>query len=53
MLQPETSNSAENVGVARSADEHERLLRMYEQMLEIRVFEEHVNELYLSAKMPM
>jgi acetoin:2,6-dichlorophenolindophenol oxidoreductase subunit alpha len=28
------------------------LLRMYEQMLKIRVFEEHVNELYLSAKMP-
>jgi pyruvate dehydrogenase E1 component alpha subunit len=25
---------------------------MYEQMLKIRVFEEHVNELYLSAKMP-
>ncbi len=52
MLQPETSNSAENVGVTRSADERERLLRMYEQMLKIRVFEEHVNELYLSAKMP-
>ena len=52
MLQPETSNSAENVGGARSAVERERLLRMYEQMLKIRVFEEHVNELYLSAKMP-
>jgi acetoin:2,6-dichlorophenolindophenol oxidoreductase subunit alpha len=52
VLQPETSNSAENVGGARSAVERERLLRMYEQMLKIRVFEEHVNELYLSAKMP-
>lgn len=52
MLQPETSNSAEHVGGARSAVERERLLRMYEQMLKIRVFEEHVNELYLSAKMP-
>ncbi len=27
-------------------------LRMYAQMLQIRVFEEHVNELYRSAKMP-
>jgi TPP-dependent pyruvate/acetoin dehydrogenase alpha subunit len=27
-------------------------LRMYTQMLRIRVFEEHVNELYRSAKMP-
>jgi acetoin:2,6-dichlorophenolindophenol oxidoreductase subunit alpha len=27
-------------------------LRMYEQMLKIRVFEEHVNVLYTSAKMP-
>jgi len=52
VLQPETSNSAENVGGAKSAVERERLLRMYEQMLKIRVFEEHVNELYLSAKMP-
>src|SRR5437667_3578833 len=35
-----------------SADEHQRSLRMYEQMLKIRVFEEHVNELYLGARMP-
>src|SRR5712691_9562677 len=27
-------------------------LQMYAQMLRIRVFEEHVNELYTSAKMP-
>ena len=27
-------------------------LSMYEQMLKIRIFEEHVNELYRSAKMP-
>src|SRR5690242_21691820 len=27
-------------------------LHMYEQMLKIRVFEEHVNELYRGAKMP-
>ncbi|MGZ8693231.1 MAG: ABC transporter substrate-binding protein, partial [Gaiellaceae bacterium] len=27
-------------------------LRMLEQMLKIRVFEEHVNDLYRAAKMP-
>jgi acetoin:2,6-dichlorophenolindophenol oxidoreductase subunit alpha len=52
VLQPETSNSTENVGDARSADEREQWLHMYEQMLKIRVFEEHVNELYTSARMP-
>jgi acetoin:2,6-dichlorophenolindophenol oxidoreductase subunit alpha len=30
----------------------ERLLRFYRQMLKIRLFEEQVNQLYLSAKMP-
>ncbi|MGH7774796.1 MAG: thiamine pyrophosphate-dependent dehydrogenase E1 component subunit alpha [Candidatus Binatia bacterium] len=30
----------------------ERLLRFYRQMLRIRLFEEQVNQLYLSAKMP-
>ena len=30
----------------------EQWLHMYEQMLKIRIFEEHVNELYRSAKMP-
>ncbi|HZU69111.1 MAG TPA: thiamine pyrophosphate-dependent dehydrogenase E1 component subunit alpha [Ktedonobacteraceae bacterium] len=30
----------------------EHWLQMYEQMLKIRLFEEHVNELYKSAKMP-
>lgn len=30
----------------------ERWLQMYRQMWRIRVFEEHVNQLYLSAKMP-
>jgi pyruvate dehydrogenase E1 component alpha subunit len=37
---------------ASSADQSKQWLRMYEQMLKIRVFEEHVNMLYLSAKMP-
>jgi acetoin:2,6-dichlorophenolindophenol oxidoreductase subunit alpha len=64
VLHPETSNSAENVGGVRSrgdtslagiqppAGERERWLHMYEQMLKIRIFEEHVNQLYTSAKMP-
>ncbi len=30
----------------------ESALRMYEQMRRIRTFEEHVNDLYRSAKMP-
>src|SRR5713226_10537881 len=30
----------------------EKLLRFYRQMLKIRLFEEQVNQLYLSAKMP-
>ncbi len=33
-------------------DERELWLRMYEQMLKIRIFEEQVNELYTSARMP-
>ena len=40
------------MGSASSADQDKQWLRMYEQMLKIRVFEEHVNALYLSAKMP-
>jgi TPP-dependent pyruvate/acetoin dehydrogenase alpha subunit len=35
-----------------SAGERERWLRMYRQMLTIRLFEEQVNELYTSARMP-
>jgi len=42
----------ENVGGESSVDQSKQWLRMYEQMLKIRVFEEHVNVLYLSAKMP-
>jgi pyruvate dehydrogenase E1 component alpha subunit len=34
------------------ATEREQALRLYGQMRRIRVFEEHVNELYRSAKMP-
>src|SRR5574337_1502451 len=39
--------TAEPAGAERA-----RWLHMYELMLKIRLFEEHVNELYLSAKMP-
>src|SRR3982074_3429095 len=37
---------------AISAVDREEWLHMYEQMFKIRTFEEHVNELYMSAKMP-
>ncbi|OGQ79680.1 MAG: ABC transporter substrate-binding protein [Deltaproteobacteria bacterium RIFCSPLOWO2_12_FULL_60_19] len=41
---------------ARATDttkaDSERLLRFYRQMMKIRLFEEQVNQLYLSAKMP-
>ncbi len=52
MVHSETSNSVENKGGTSSSDQSKQWLRMYEQMLKIRVFEEHVNVLYLSAKMP-
>ncbi len=51
MVQSETSDSVENTGSVSSLDQPEKWLHMYEQMLKIRVFEEHVNTLYLSAKM--
>src|SRR5450755_872001 len=51
MLQPETSNSFD--AWASSGDGGQaRWLLLYEQMLKIRIFEEHVNQLYLTAKMP-
>lgn len=34
------------------ADERQKWLHMYHEMLKIRIFEEHVNQLYLGAKMP-
>jgi TPP-dependent pyruvate/acetoin dehydrogenase alpha subunit len=37
---------------AIQAIDREQWLHMYQQMLRIRVFEDHVNQLYLSAKMP-
>ncbi len=50
MLQPRASESEEEH--APLTGERTQWLSMYEQMLKIRVFEEHVNELYTSAKMP-
>ena len=48
--------STASQGTAQDIDlpsvSREQWLLMYGQMLRIRVFEEHVNELYLSAKMP-
>jgi pyruvate dehydrogenase E1 component alpha subunit len=52
VVHSETSNSVENKEVTSSEDQSKQWLRMYEQMLKIRVFEEQVNVLYLSAKMP-
>ena len=51
MLQHETSKSHQT-GVSSRDTEQARWLSMYEQMLKIRVFEEHVNQLYLTARMP-
>jgi acetoin:2,6-dichlorophenolindophenol oxidoreductase subunit alpha len=51
MSQPQASKAASPVEVAHSENEQARWLSMYEQMLKIRTFEEHVNQLYLSARM--
>src|SRR5579885_2363092 len=50
MSQSQTTRPEQAVEPAEA--ERARWLRMYELMLKIRLFEEHVNELYLSAKMP-
>jgi pyruvate dehydrogenase E1 component alpha subunit len=51
MLQPETSKSIDTE-ISSGGPEQVSWLGMYEQMLKIRLFEEHVNQLYLTAKMP-
>ena len=38
--------------IKKSRTEHEQWLHMYRQMLKIRKFEENVNQLYTTAKMP-
>jgi acetoin:2,6-dichlorophenolindophenol oxidoreductase subunit alpha len=55
MPHPETPNTGHAaVPLANTApvEDRDRWLLMYRQMLTIRIFEEHVNELYLTAKMP-
>ncbi len=49
MVQPETSQPGSTELFAGIGG---RWLLMYEQMLKIRLFEEHVNQLYLTARMP-
>src|SRR5881397_3584746 len=45
-------SKAQPAGIDTSRIDGKRLLRFYRQMLKIRLFEEQVNQLYLSAKMP-
>ncbi len=51
MGQPATLNSKHEDEELSSVD-LKRWLRMYQQMLRIRIFEQYVNELYTGAKMP-
>src|SRR5437660_4055553 len=51
MIDSKTSGP-EPEGREGSGEKPELWLSMYEQMLKIRIFEEHVNQLYTSAKMP-
>jgi pyruvate dehydrogenase E1 component alpha subunit len=51
MAQVKAARQAQESG-ASSAEERERWLGMYRQMIRIRVFEEQVNDLYKTARMP-
>jgi pyruvate dehydrogenase E1 component alpha subunit len=46
------SGASKQAELSDQRTERERWLRMYERMLKIRFFEEQVNELYTSARMP-
>ncbi|MBN1889535.1 MAG: pyruvate dehydrogenase (acetyl-transferring) E1 component subunit alpha [Thermoflexales bacterium] len=46
------SSSDSTPGTTTMVSEVDKCLHMYEQMCKIRVFEEHVDELYKTAKMP-
>jgi len=48
----QTTTDRARAEVEAPAVDSEQWLHMYEQMLKIRVFETHVNDLYTSAKMP-
>jgi len=52
MSQSQASHLGEVAAVGQPAGERTRWLAFYEQMLKIRIFEEHVNQLYVSARMP-
>src|SRR5512143_2573604 len=52
MSQVEVKIKQSNDGQSVTAMDREQWLHMYEQMAKIRAFEEQVNELYQSAKMP-
>lgn len=51
MSQSQASTPGE-MAAAQSAGEQVSWLACYEQMLRIRIFEEHVNQLYVTARMP-
>ena len=46
------TNSSDSTLETTRAGESEKWLHMYQQMYKIRTFEEHVDELYKTAKMP-
>lgn len=52
MSQIKASKAGKVAGAESSQAEATHWLALYEQMLTIRTFEEHVNQLYLTAKMP-
>ena len=52
MSQIKAAKAGKGAGAEPSEAEAARWLALYEQMLTIRTFEEHVNQLYLTAKMP-
>ena len=52
MSQAKASDSGELAAGAQPTDEPAFWLALYEQMLTIRLFEEHVNQLYITARMP-
>src|SRR5436305_15101095 len=49
---PNTGHAGIPLADTLPAEDRDQWLLMYRQMLTIRIFEEHVNELYLTAKMP-
>jgi len=52
MSQAKASKAGQEAGIGLSQQEVDHWLALYEQMLTIRIFEEHVNQLYITAKMP-